>query len=313
MASLGLSQPPDTAGAWAQGLRRLLVRTFAERDPVRADRVAERFCRWLAPLATRPAVVALAGISLAGLTLIIAAIIEVWGGRGSMPSWPLAVVFFAVGLLCHEVGHALAMKSFGRSVNGYGIGWHWFVPFAYVDTTDAWLGPPRARAAIALAGPFTNLVLASLAAFVGTAADGALVRDAAWVFAGANILLCLAALSPAGENDGAQALEEWLGPRSRRETSPFGSALATFGDLLAARTTRVAETGLAVALTLHAAVVAGTSFFVYRLLFERAVVQEVGEAISAPLGIVLAIAAAFLTVEGVTAASLRGRRRRREP
>jgi CRP-like cAMP-binding protein/Zn-dependent protease len=290
--SLGLSSPSRTARGWAQGLHRFLVHTIAERD------------RWLAPVTTRTAVFNLAGVCLAGLALIGAGLIDGWDGGDRLPSWTLATLFFAISLVCHEIGHALAMKSLGRTVNGYWIGWHWLIPFAYVDTTDAWLAPPVARAAIALAGPFANLVLASLAAMIAIAVNGELIPESAWLFTAVNVLLCVAALSPAGENDGAQALEEWLGPRTMPHTQPFRSALTTLGGMMTGRTIPLADIGAALALVLHTGAFAGTVFVGYHLTFQDAVAGIAGEQLALTAGIADGMAAAFVMAEGATAASL---------
>lgn len=50
-----------------------------------------------------------------------------------------------------------------------GIGWYWFGPVAYVDTSDMWLEGRWPRIAVSIAGPYANLVLGGLAALV---ADG---------------------------------------------------------------------------------------------------------------------------------------------
>jgi CRP-like cAMP-binding protein len=306
MTSLGLALPA-AAGRPLQGLRRLLVRTIAERDPVRADRVAGHLYRWLAPLTGRSALLYLAGTCLAGIALIGAGVIEAWDSGGRVPSWALAAIFFVLSLLCHEIGHALAMKALGRTVNGYGIGWYWLVPFAYVDTTDAWLAPPLARAGIALAGPFANLVLASLAAIIATSFGGGFFRDSAWLLAAVNILLCLAALSPAGDNDGAQALEQWLGSQSRTGAAPFRFILSNLAGLMAGRPISSATAGGAFAFVLHTALVAGTGFVAYHLIFESEVAGIVGERPAEAVGVVLAGLAASVIAAGSTVASSRGR------
>ena len=48
-----------------------------------------------------------------------------------------------------------------------GIGWYWFGPVAYVDTSDMWLAGKWPRVAVSLAGPYSNIVLAGAAALVG--------------------------------------------------------------------------------------------------------------------------------------------------
>lgn len=62
----------------------------------------------------------------------------------------------------HECAHALACKHYGREVLGAGAMLYYGVPAFFVDTSDMWLAPKRARIAVSWAGPFSTLVIAGL-------------------------------------------------------------------------------------------------------------------------------------------------------
>jgi hypothetical protein len=67
-------------------------------------------------------------------------------------------------ILVHEGGHAMALKFYGRSVPKGGVLFHFGAPAFFVDATDAWMVPTRARMVISFAGPFATIVLGSLLA-----------------------------------------------------------------------------------------------------------------------------------------------------
>lgn len=72
----------------------------------------------------------------------------------------LSLLFIAVS---HDLGHAITTKFFGREILGIGIGWNWFSPILFVDTSDMWPTPPPQRIIVHLAGLYTNLFFAGLA------------------------------------------------------------------------------------------------------------------------------------------------------
>jgi putative peptide zinc metalloprotease protein len=67
----------------------------------------------------------------------------------------------------HEVGHAIACKRFGGSVREAGVVLILGAPLAYVDVTSAWgFASKWKRIAVACAGIFVELFIASLAVFL---------------------------------------------------------------------------------------------------------------------------------------------------
>ena len=69
--------------------------------------------------------------------------------------------------LLHELGHALACKCCGAECHEMGVLLLCFMPCLYCNVSDAWMLPNKwHRAAIASAGIYIEIVLASLATFV---------------------------------------------------------------------------------------------------------------------------------------------------
>src|SRR5581483_3445367 len=71
----------------------------------------------------------------------------------------LLLLFLAIALTAHELGHAFAVKHAGRSVHRAGLMLYYGFPAAFVDTTDIWLAPPRLRLLASFAGPWTGLAI----------------------------------------------------------------------------------------------------------------------------------------------------------
>jgi putative peptide zinc metalloprotease protein len=72
-----------------------------------------------------------------------------------------------VALLCHELGHALAVKHAGRRVPVAGFLIYFGIPSVFVDTSDVWMAGRKARLLTTAAGPISGLVLAGVAQLVG--------------------------------------------------------------------------------------------------------------------------------------------------
>jgi putative peptide zinc metalloprotease protein len=131
---------------------------------------------------------------------------------GASPA-TLLVVYpaLAVSTLLHELGHALALKAFGRQVPRAGVGLYYLAPIAFVDTSDAWLEPPSRRLVVALAGIAVNLTLAGAASLLALALsdEGTVIALAA--FATSSYAGVVANLNPLLRLDGYHALVDLLG------------------------------------------------------------------------------------------------------
>ncbi len=72
----------------------------------------------------------------------------------------------------HEFAHGLTTKAIGCEVGGFGVGWYWFGPIAFCDTTDTWLAPPKDRIKVNAAGMFSDLILAGCSSLLALALSG---------------------------------------------------------------------------------------------------------------------------------------------
>jgi putative peptide zinc metalloprotease protein len=151
----------------------------------------------------------------------------------SIKTFPVVVfAAFAAGLL-HESMHAMAVKHAGRTVGGTGIGWFWFGPALFVDTSDMWLGTRRQRIAVTIAGPAVNFVLAGAASIcAATLYRGGTAGEALRTFSAVSYYQILINLCPLLEYDGYFLLSDLLKcPNLRR------NACSWLGTLLRTRNT----------------------------------------------------------------------------
>jgi putative peptide zinc metalloprotease protein len=124
---------------------------------------------WL--LFTRAFGVLWALVALAGL---VAFVLMLVGARpapallgGSVPL-ELASVWCAllISFLLHESAHALAVKHFGRTLRAGGMMLYFGAPAFFVDTSDIWRSPRRARLLVSAAGPMSDLLVGGIAALI---------------------------------------------------------------------------------------------------------------------------------------------------
>ena len=135
-------------------------------------------------------------------------------------------------LFVHEAGHAFTTKACGREVHGIGVGWYWFGPVAFVDTSDVWLASRWQRIAVSIAGPYTNLIVGSFAAigmlFLPLSAE---LQAILWQLVFISYAFFLLNLDPLLEYDGYYILTDLLDrPNLRQQAlawlgSNLGSAL----------------------------------------------------------------------------------------
>ena len=241
----------------------------------RLVRPRELSVRWLGPLFdraysaggfvlfTRPVAVVLillASIGLAAFALLVA-------DGGALPfavegSLGLGALAFVLGRLvlvsAHELAHGLAMASFGRSVTRAGLKLTMGLPYAFVDTSDAWFEPRRRRIAISLAGPGSDAVLGGAIALAGLSLGPGAARDICFQIALGAYVGLFYSLNPLLDRDGYHVLVDLL-----REPNLRRRSRERIGHGLAGRTsepTRRAVTLYGVAALAWA--VAGTAFAV---------------------------------------------------
>lgn len=115
-----------------------------------------------------------------------------------------------VEAILHELGHALAVKAFGREVHYMGVGWYWFGPIAFTDTSDIWLSERKARILVNLAGVYVDILVAGIVALFIFFIENPYVQSMLWLFALYTYIGGIRMLSPLQEMDGYYVLSDWL-------------------------------------------------------------------------------------------------------
>ncbi len=226
----GFVQPlglrPDVAGMTARsGGSRLLAVVLAVLEWNITLRRVDGVLAWLyrngvCALFTRPAQFLLALTASAGVVLFFADAQQAARTIQEIGPWMLA---WAVGmqgivLVVHELGHAFATKAIGREVHGVGVGWYWFGPVAFVDTTDTWLATRRQRIAVSFAGPYINLLLGGALALAAHWQADPTNQAFLWQFAFVSLMAFVFNFNPLLEYDGYYILSDWLDrPNLRRQ------------------------------------------------------------------------------------------------
>jgi putative peptide zinc metalloprotease protein len=184
-------------------------------------------------LFTLPAQLILAAIAIAGLVaFVLLATSAHHALSGSQKELILLVIpGFVTAIFLHECGHAFTVKAFDREVNRAGVGWYWFGPVAFVDTSDMWLASRRQRILVSLAGPYTDMIVAGAVSLVALAISNTTVSALLWSFALPSYLTVLANLNPMLEYDGYYVLSDLL-DRPNLRAEALGWVRSTFPHFL---------------------------------------------------------------------------------
>jgi putative peptide zinc metalloprotease protein len=162
----------------------------------------------------------------------------VWPAAGS-PIWttgtisrslPLWLACLALHVVVHEAAHAATCKHFGRRVNRAGIGWYFFAPVAFVDTSDVWAAGRLPRILVSAAGPYSNLILSGTAALAALLLAPGDQRSVLWSFSLTGYVLALVNMNPLLELDGYYMVMDLLEIPNLR-----ARALAYLGSVLCGR------------------------------------------------------------------------------
>jgi putative peptide zinc metalloprotease protein len=166
-------------------------------------------------LFARPVLWAIAGLCVAGVG-VFATLIALRYGTPFVVADKIGLggVVFLLGrfavVAVHETAHGLAMASFGRRVEKAGFKLVVILPYAYVDTSEAWFEPRRRRIAISAAGPVSDLALGAIASICCLALPEGSVRDVFFQLAFAAYVGAFFNLNPFIERDGYHMLVDWL-------------------------------------------------------------------------------------------------------
>ena len=164
-------------------------------------------------LYTRTGQLIVAGVCLVGILAFIAVSTRAQAAFESVQDgklWLFMIPAYLFAIIVHEAGHAFTTKFFGYAVPRAGVGWYWFGPIAFVDTSDMWLAERWPRIAVSLAGPYANLATGSAAAIAAWSVSDPMATTVLWQFALASYFLALINLNPLLEYDGYYVLMDWL-------------------------------------------------------------------------------------------------------
>lgn len=138
-------------------------------------------------------------------------------------SWVIFLLiapFTVLSVALHELGHALATKSFGYEVHYMGVGWNGLRPVAFTDTSDMWLSSKRwPRIAVNLAGVFTDVLVAGSASILFFIISNPFVQGLLWLFAIFTYINAFRMLSPLQDLDGYYVLMDLLERPHLRQSS----------------------------------------------------------------------------------------------
>lgn len=124
-----------------------------------------------------------------------------------------------VGVVLHELGHAFAVKAFGKEVHYIGVGWCWIGPIAFTDTSDMWIAPRKERMLVNLAGSYVDILLAGIASILIFVVPSPYVQAVLWLWALYAYLGAIRMLSPLQDMDGYYVLMDWLEKPRLRQVS----------------------------------------------------------------------------------------------
>jgi putative peptide zinc metalloprotease protein len=131
------------------------------------------------------------------------------------------VVILMVTRIFHEMGHAIVATRLGAKVRDIGIFWVLGVACPYVDVSDAWRLPSqRQRIFVSLAGIYTEIVIATIAAIVWLNTAPGFLNTTCWQ----TMIVCSAMtiainVNPLVRYDGYFALSDYLEIANLRESS----------------------------------------------------------------------------------------------
>lgn len=176
---------------------------------------------------TRPVLIVSGLVALVGLVAFVYLL-----ARGTYPlvqtagSYGLGLLVLVLAnyimVFFHESGHALAVKHYGRSILKGGMLFYYGSPVFFIDTTDIWMAPKRARIATSLAGTTADMFLSGLLALTAALIGPGPLGSVLFKLAAVGYLGTLINLAPVMELDGYFILMDWLEiPLLRKKSLAF--------------------------------------------------------------------------------------------
>lgn len=155
---------------WKSVFSNLLAIRFRGIDP---DRWLGWLSFWMGWLFTLPAALFAALLASSALALVL---VENEAVMAKLPAaqaffgpsnWAWLAITLSITKVLHELGHGVACRKFGGRCHELGVMLLLFMPCLYCNVTDSWMIPSRwRRAAVAAAGMYVELILASICVFL---------------------------------------------------------------------------------------------------------------------------------------------------
>ena len=165
-------------------------------------------------LFTRPALIAIGVLCVAGLVAFAYLIIHRYGTPFVVSQRiELGALVFLLGrfaiVAVHETAHGLTMASYGRRIERAGVKLVAIFPYAFVDTSEAWFEPRKRRIAISGAGPISDFALGGIFSLCCVFVEG-VTRDVFFQLAFAGYVGAFFNLNPWIDRDGYHILVDYL-------------------------------------------------------------------------------------------------------
>jgi putative peptide zinc metalloprotease protein len=131
----------------------------------------------------------------------------------------LMIPFTILSVALHELGHAFAAKSFGHEVHYMGVGWYWFSPVAFTDTSDMWLSTRGPRTVVNLAGIYMDVLVAGICSLLIFVIANPYIQTFLWLFSLYTYINAFRMLNPLQELDGYYVLMDLLDKPHLRQSA----------------------------------------------------------------------------------------------
>lgn len=173
--------------------------------------IYQKYIRYLFTIKGQIAIALFAALGFVSFVLLTPDVLLFFSVKHASMLLVLALIpLMIVEVLLHELGHAFAVKAFGRDVHYIGVGWYMTAPVAFTDTSDMWLSPRRPRMLVNIAGVYMDFIIAGAASLLMFAIPNPYVQGLLWMFALYTYTKGVQNMSPLQDMDGYYILEDWV-------------------------------------------------------------------------------------------------------